>query len=98
MIPLAAPKWEELGIELEVVDDNGRLIDKIKAERGNDEKKCCLDVVKPWLQGAGMEPKTWGVLVACLKDIDAGDAVQSIEENIIKGIKKCSFFVVVVFL
>ena len=84
VVPHATPKWEDLGIELEL-DEDGQLLDDIKKERGKDEAKCCLDVLKKWLQGAGVEPKTWGTLIHCLREIEAQEAVESIEENVLKG-------------
>ena len=81
-----APKWEDLGIELNL-DDDGTLIDSIRKERGGDEAKCCLDVLKAWLQGKGEEPKTWRTLINCLREIEAEEAIRSIEENILQSSK-----------
>lgn len=83
VIGFAAHQWEDLGIELNI-DDNGSKLDEIKKERRGDEAKCCLDVLKAWLQGAGEEPKTWEVLLNCLREIGANEAVQSIERNVLK--------------
>ena len=69
------------------LDDDGTLIDSISEKRGGDETKCCLDVLKAWLQGKGEEPKTWRTLVGCLREIKAEDAVRSIEENILQSSK-----------
>ena len=78
-----APKWEDLGIQLSL-DDDGSLIDSISEKRGRDEAKCCLDVLKAWLQGKGEEPKTWRTLVDCLREIKAEEAIRSIEKDILK--------------
>ena len=80
---VSSGKWEYLGIELDL-DDDGTLVDHIRKERGGDEAKCCLDVLKAWLQGKGVEPKTWRTLVGCLRKIEAKEAVRSIEENILQ--------------
>ena len=87
-----APKWEDLGIELNL-DDDGTLMDSIRKERGKDEAKCCLDVLKAWLQGKGEEPKTWRTLVGCLREIKAEEAIRSIEENILQSSKCVANFV-----
>ena len=85
VIPHVGPKWEDLGIELEL-DDDDQLLDEIKRDRRGDEEKCCLDVVRKWLQGAGpVEPRTWRKLLECLREIDATDAINSIEANILTG-------------
>ena len=84
VIPHVGPKWEDLGIELEL-DGDGQLLDEIKRDRRGDEEKCCLDVVKKWLQGAGVGPKTWRKLLECLREIAATNAINTIEANILTG-------------
>ena len=89
MVHHVATKWEELGIELDL-DEDGRLLDSISERRGGDEAKCCLDVLKAWLQGKGEEPKTWRTLVDCLREIrtdECHEAIKSIEENLLQNSK-----------
>ncbi len=77
--------WEDLGIELEL-DEDGSILDKILREREGNQSKCCLDVVKAWLQGAGVGPKTWGTVLESLGAISGGEgAITSIQENILNG-------------
>ena len=86
-----ASKWEELGIQLNL-DDDGSICDSISEKRGGDEAKCCLDVLKTWLQGKGEEPKTWRTLVDCLREIKAEEgeeAIRSIEDNVLKCTGMC---------
>ena len=76
--------WEDLGIELNL-DEDGQLIDSIVEERAKDESKCCLDVLKIWLQGKGEEPKTYEVLIRCLREVGAEGAIESIHKNILES-------------
>lgn len=85
VVPGASEVWEELGIELEL-DDDGTIVDQIRQERGGNKAKCCLDVVKTWRKGTGMEPKTWGTLLKCLRAVSGAEAaITSIQENIFDG-------------
>ena len=84
-----ALKWEDLGIQLNL-DDDGTLINSISKNRGGDAAKCCLDVLKVWLQGRGEEPKTWRTLVDCLREIKAEEAIRSIEKYTLQS-SKCIY-------
>lgn len=84
VVPRAAAVWEELGIALNL-DEDGTTVDSIAEKRAGDAKKCCLDVLKAWLQGRGEEPKTWAVLIRCLHDIGAEEVIESITENVLGG-------------
>ena len=85
LIPHASGIWEDLGIELNR-DEDGTILDKIRRERGDNESKCCLDVVKAWLQGAGEEPKTWKTLMDCMREIQGAEAaITSIQSYIVDG-------------
>ena len=66
--------WEELGIALNL-DEDGITIDTIAEKRDGDARKCCLDALKLWLQGKGEEPQSWAVLIRCLHDASAEDAI-----------------------
>ena len=71
-----------MGIQLNL-DDDGSICDSISKKRDGNEVKCCLDVLKAWLQGKGEEPKTWKTLVDCLREIKAEEgeeAIRSIED------------------
>ncbi len=87
VVPHALEIWEELGIELEL-DDDGAILDRIRQARNRLESKCCLDVLKEWLRGAGVEPKTWRNLLKCLEAMShpaAERAIAAIGENILDG-------------
>ena len=43
------------------------------------------------MQGAGEEPKTWEVLLNCLREIGANEAMQSIERNVLKRKQPCMY-------
>ena len=73
-----------MGIQLNL-DDDGSICDSISEKRGGDEAKCCLDVLKAWLQGKGEEPKTWRTLVDCLREMKAEETIRPIEENILRS-------------
>ena len=82
VVPHAASVWEELGIALNL-DEDGTTVDSIAARRSGDARKYCTDVLKAWLQERGEEPKTWAVLIRCLREIDAEDVIESITENVL---------------
>ncbi len=87
VVPHASEVWEELGIELEL-DDDGAILDRIRQARNRLDSKCCLDVLKAWLQGAGVEPKTWRNLLKCLEAMShpaAERAIAAIGGNIFGG-------------
>ena len=49
VIPRVSPKWEELGIKL-FKKDQGAQLKIIRSDYPNNNKKCCLEMFKYWLQ------------------------------------------------
>ena len=81
----AAHKWDEIGLELEVVDEDGRDIDRIKLECKGDKEECFKKIMRLWFQSEDSSQVTWKVLLDCLKGLGLAEAMRSVEDNILGG-------------
>ena len=79
----AAHKWDEIGLELEVVDEDGRDIDRIKAEYNKDKEECFKKIMRLWLQSENSIQVTWNVLLDCLRELELDEAVQRVESKLL---------------
>ena len=82
--PYAAGKWEEIGIALELFDDDidGEILADIK--RSGDQTQCFIATMRLWLK-TKLSEATWEALLVCLRDIPGlQKAVESIEDNILR--------------
>lgn len=79
--PLACSKWEKVGIELKLADeDDGAALDEI-ADKFSEDDKRLLEVLKKWLRSsqAGV---TWRCLLETLKKLELHGAVAGVESHI----------------
>ena len=87
--PFAAHKWYNLGLELEVGDEDGFDLDDIKNKYGDNKEECFDRMISLWLKEANPSQLTWRVLLESLESLKLEEAVQSIQANIFEGEAKC---------
>ena len=71
IISAVAPRWQELGDQLEF-DEFGAKLDAIKTKNNNDPEVCCREMFQHWLKGNGVKPCSWRKLIELLEDCDFG--------------------------
>ena len=71
-------KFEELGLDL-LEDDDGSLVDQIKADCHHKSADIVAEIFKRWVRGKGKQPVTWRTLTDCLKTIGLSPLASSIE-------------------
>ena len=82
--PFAAHKWDEIGLELEVVDEDGRDLDRIKEECKGDKEDCFKKIMTLWVQSEESTLiRTWKVLLDCLRVLNLNEAVQTVESRLL---------------
>ena len=69
IISAVAPRWQELGDQLEF-DEFGAKLDAIKTKNSNDPEACCREMFQHWLKGNGVKPCSWHKLIELLEDCD----------------------------
>ena len=66
--PVAAEKWEDVGIALGLADDDdGNQFDIIKEEKKGDSNQCFNELMKLWLRSGA--PCTWATLIAAMRSV-----------------------------
>ena len=84
--PVAAEKWEDVGIALGLADDDdGMQLDNIKEEEKGNSNQCFNKLMKLWLRsGADNSHCTWAALFTALKNV-AGleNTAEQIEKQIL---------------
>ena len=83
--PFAAHKWYDLGIELEVGDEDGFALDEIRDKHGENKEDCFDRMLSLWLKEANASQLRWEVLLECLKNLKLNDAIQSLQSNVFGG-------------
>lgn len=69
IIATVAPRWQDLGVQLEF-DELGSKLDTIKTKNLNDPENCCREMFQHWLIGNGVRPCSWRKLIELLDDCD----------------------------
>ena len=86
IIDSLAAKWKYFGT-LFNFDDSGRELDNIEAHHKSEgPTACCQEMFQQWLNGKGMQPATWEVLIKLLKDSDEETLAVDIERALDYGI------------
>ncbi len=62
-------EWEKLSDFLELPYTT---VSNLRARQEFTPESACRSVIVSWLNGGGLEPKTWGTLVEVLKDMKKG--------------------------
>lgn len=75
-----AAHWMDIGYCLDF-DEDGNEVDMIEEQVGRNPKKCCLLMLKTWIQGKkGKEPKTWQTLLDIIISLDHKTAHDKVKE------------------
>ena len=69
IIETVAPKWQQLGDQMEF-DERGSQLDLIRSKHPNDPVECCREMFKHWLNGNGVKSCSWRELIELLRDYD----------------------------
>ncbi len=79
--PYAKERWYDIGIELEVGDDEGKLLDDIKKRNDRNDLDCFLEMITVWVR-SGLTSVSWKTLLQCLRELELQEAVASLESKI----------------
>ena len=84
VVPYAATKWENLGVELLDSDvDCQALLSVIKANHPQDVEERCKHVLKKWLDTKA-EDASWNQLIQALVNVQLNSVVSKIKEFLAK--------------
>ena len=59
--------WQTLGDQLDF-DESGSKLELIKAEHPTNPEACCRTMFQHWVNGNGIRPCSWRMLIELLKD------------------------------
>ncbi len=76
--PYAEKKWYEIGLELEIGDDEGRFLDEIKSSNAGNDQECFLEITKAWVRS---DSASWTILKECLKELELHEAVEVLDSK-----------------
>lgn len=77
--PGTCSKWESVGIELKLADnDDGIFLEEV-AEKFSEDDKRLLQVFKKWLRSAHLNP-SWGHLLETLHNLKLNGSVKKVED------------------
>ena len=77
IIERVAPFWQRFGDQLDF-DESGSKLALIKADHSTSED-CCRAMFQHWLNGNGVTPCSWGMLIDLLDDLDQEVLAQEIQ-------------------
>lgn len=80
MKPFAYTKWYDIGLELEVGDEDGVFLDQIKNSQENDQERF-MEMIKTWIRSDDLSKVTWKTLLDCLKELKITEAVNRVEHK-----------------
>ncbi len=88
--PHAAGSWYDIGLELEVGDEDGQELDQIREKYGAADVTACFDaMIGKWLKETDSAKLTWKTLIDSLKCYGITDAIQDVRENVLGGTYLC---------
>ena len=89
MVPHVTQKWEELGIKL-LKDHQVAQLNTIKLNNPSDNRKCCLDMFKHWLQTN--TDANWKQLIAELRSpgVDLPVVAEDLEKKVLGTFVLCT--------
>ena len=70
--------YEHLG-SLLLKDSNGLMVKGIASAKHNDPLEITIEILQQWLQGKGILPVRWWMLVKCLREAKLNTAADYIE-------------------
>ena len=81
MVPGAAVKWRDLGIQL-LDPTSGDMLDIIEKECQNDVKECCMRVLQKWLDR--IPDASWNQVLAALRTppVELNNLANQIEQKL----------------
>ena len=77
-----ALKYRRFGILL-LMDHTGSTVANIARAKGPDPVDITTEIFSRWLEGTGLEPRSWLTLVNCLRDIELNTVANEIEKMFI---------------
>ena len=77
-----ALKYSRFGILL-LMDDTGSTVATIAKAKGPDPVDITTEIFSRWLEGTGLEPRSWLTLVKCLRSVDLNTVANDIEKMFI---------------
>ena len=78
IIERVAPSWQSLGDQLDF-DESGSRLALIKAEYPTNPVACCRAMFQHWLNGNGVTPCSWRMLIELLDVLDQEVLAQEIQ-------------------
>ncbi len=78
--PHVEKKWYEIGLELEIGDEEGVFLDEIKKEHAGSDQECFLEIMKVWVRSKSTSV-SWTTLRDCLKELKLQEAVEVLESK-----------------
>ena len=83
VIPLAAPRWYDLGLEL-LETKHERELDIIETNYRNDAVTCCRKMFSKWLETQS-DSASWDQLIQAVKSIEVNNVANDIEQLLLQG-------------
>ena len=86
MVPGAAVKWRDLGVQL-LDPTSGDMLDIIEKDNQNDVKECCKRMLQKWLKKT--PDASWNQLLEALRspDVELNHLANQIEQEFMKKCK-----------
>ena len=75
-------KFVDLGLKLLDDDDDGTLVDQIKADCHHKSANIVAEIFTRWVRGKGKKPVTWRTLKQVLSSIGLTELACSIEQSL----------------
>ena len=89
--PKTCSKWEFVGIELKLADnDDGIFLEEVADQFPDDDKKRLLQVFKKWLRTPDLAA-SWGHLFLTLCSLNLNNAVRKLKEHLGKLLEHVNF-------
>ena len=84
VIPLVAPRWYDLGLEL-LETKHERELDIIETNYRNDAVTCCRKMFSKWLETQSGDSASWDQLIQAVKSIEVNNVANDIEQLLLQG-------------
>ena len=69
IITKCSTEYNDLGILL-LDDDNGDIVKSLEMEHHFNGEHVITEIFRRWINGTGMKPISWNILIAVLRDVD----------------------------
>ena len=82
IIETVAPIWQILGDQLDF-DESGSKVALIEVKYPTNPEACCRAMFQHWLNGNGVTPCSWRMLIKLLNALDKGILAQEIQSALL---------------